>query len=135
MRKRLGRRMAEWVVDTSAVLAFVFGEPGGAEMEPLFDKGMISAVNLSEVIGKMIDRRVSVGSEWDDVAELGMEIVSVDQDLGIQAGELRLKTANSGFSLGDRLCLALAKREALPVLTADRPWADLNIGVEVRLIR
>jgi len=38
-------------------------------------------------------------------------------------------------SLGDRVCLALARRRGLPVLTTDKPWADLDLGIEVRLIR
>ncbi|MBD0021417.1 PIN domain-containing protein [Gordonia pseudamarae] len=34
-----------------------------------------------------------------------------------------------GLSLGDRLCLALGHRRALPVLTADRAWGGRD-GVE-----
>jgi len=35
----------------------------------------------------------------------------------------------------DRACLALGARLGIPVLTADRDWADLNIGITVQLIR
>jgi PIN domain nuclease of toxin-antitoxin system len=47
------------------------------------------------------------------------------------------QTRPLGLSLGDRACLALARRERLPALTADRIWlqAGTLIGVEVRLIR
>ena len=40
-----------------------------------------------------------------------------------------------GLSLGDRACLALAMRERSRVLTADRAWSDLDLGVELALIR
>jgi PIN domain nuclease of toxin-antitoxin system len=40
-----------------------------------------------------------------------------------------------GLSLADRACLALAKQRGLPVLTADRIWQTLDLGVAVVLIR
>ena len=78
---------------------------------------------------------MSPGAERDTLLDLGMEVVPVDQELGAKAGELRRGTTHVGVSLGDRICLALAMRERLPVLTADRAWAKLDIGVDVRLIR
>lgn len=40
-----------------------------------------------------------------------------------------------GLSLGDRACLALGMKMNLPVLTADRAWAKLDLGVQVNLLR
>lgn len=40
-----------------------------------------------------------------------------------------------GLSLGDRACLSLAVLRGLPVLTADRVWARLTVGIEVHCIR
>jgi PIN domain nuclease of toxin-antitoxin system len=44
-------------------------------------------------------------------------------------------TKAHGLSLADRACLALAKRLDLPVVTADRDWAGLDLGITVQLIR
>jgi len=44
-------------------------------------------------------------------------------------------TATGALSLGDRACLALGERLGLPVVTADRAWADLDLDVAVSLIR
>jgi PIN domain nuclease of toxin-antitoxin system len=39
------------------------------------------------------------------------------------------------LSLGDRACLALGLRLGSPVVTADRVWATVDVGVEIVLIR
>jgi len=44
-------------------------------------------------------------------------------------------TRSAGLSLADRACLALALRLGYGVLTADRQWSNLDIGLEVKLIR
>lgn len=51
------------------------------------------------------------------------------------AAELWEKTRLHGLSLADRACLALALEKKLPVLTADQSWSQLDIDVEVQLIR
>jgi PIN domain nuclease of toxin-antitoxin system len=58
-----------------------------------------------------------------------------DADLAHRTGRLWPVTAHLGLSLADRACLALAMREGLPVLTGDRAWATLDLGVDVVLIR
>jgi PIN domain nuclease of toxin-antitoxin system len=37
--------------------------------------------------------------------------------------------------VGDRACLALARSRALSALTTDRTWRDIDIDVEVEVIR
>ena len=61
----------------------------------------------------------------------------MDAALSYEAGMLRSITLESGLSLGDRCCLALAKREGLPALTAKRRWPLIAeaAGVTVELIR
>jgi PIN domain nuclease of toxin-antitoxin system len=65
------------------------------------------------------------------------EIVAPDRDLAFDAGLLFSLTGAAGLSLGDRACLALARRRAATALTADRAWARVAeaVGVEVELIR
>lgn len=48
---------------------------------------------------------------------------------------LRAVTRRYGLSLGDRACLALAMREQSRVLTADRAWLKLHLGVDIAVIR
>jgi ribonuclease VapC len=53
----------------------------------------------------------------------------------IDAGRLRPLTRDVGLSLGDRACLALARRLDAPALTADTDWQGVAHGVELRPIR
>jgi PIN domain nuclease of toxin-antitoxin system len=64
-----------------------------------------------------------------------VRVIAFGIDLADRTGELRLLTRRLGLSLGDRACLALAEREKLPVITADRKWQLTDIGVQIQVIR
>lgn len=123
------------VLDTSAVLAFLRGEPGGDSIGPLLPVARLSAVNLTEAVSKLIDRGAQPDIAVRRIRSLRMEVISFAFEHAERAGELRQATRHLGLSLGDRACLALAQQLGAPVYTADRDWAKLHIGVEVRLIR
>ncbi|MGO9959663.1 MAG: twitching motility protein PilT [Solirubrobacteraceae bacterium] len=53
----------------------------------------------------------------------------------LAAAALFPKTTTKGLSLGDRSCLALAQRLGAPALTAEHVWAELELDIEVQLIR
>lgn len=127
--------MTEVVLDSSAILA-VFREERGRDMvaSRLF-QGLTCSVNLTEVVTKMLDQGIALFDIEETVSGLCGRIIDFDRDLAIQAGLLRTATHHKGLSLGDRACLALAMRERLPVMTADRAWSDLDLPVEVVLIR
>jgi ribonuclease VapC len=62
-------------------------------------------------------------------------VVDFDVPQAKVAGDLRRLTRIQGLSLGDRACLALAQALGLPAMTADRAWAGLEVGIEIRTIR
>ena len=119
------------VIDASAAIAYLLNETGGDAVVPHLRAGLISAVNLTEVVTRLI----RTGQNPMRAHYLGCRVVDHDADLADRTGRLWPLTMHLGLSLGDRACLALALREGLPVLTGDRPWAGLTIGVDVRLIR
>jgi len=123
------------VFDSSAALAILLDEPRRAEFDDHLDSAAISAVNLAEVATKLIDRGVTPVAMQGALGRLGFDVVALDGELAIQAALLRNATRRFGLSLGDRACLALARHLKLPVVTADRAWQDLDVGVEVLLIR
>ena len=128
-------QMIELVLDSSAVLAWFRDEPGGSEAGEAMARALISTVNLAEVVSKLVEN----GHDPEEAIELAREIpcrsVPFDEEMAMTAGALRGVTRRHGLSLGDRACLALARAENCPVLTADRVWSRLEVGVEIRMLR
>jgi len=127
--------MPKAVLDASALLAFMNAERGADAVAAIIGEAVMSSVNLSEVVGWLTKRKVPVETILGLPSISDLEILSFDRALSVDAGLLVKDTAPAGLSLGDRACLALARRERLPAYTADRAWSKLDIGVEVRVIR
>lgn len=127
--------MTDVVLDASAVLAYLQGEPGGETVAKHLTTASIGAVNYSEVIGKLTDKGLDAANVDAVLASIGLDVVEFDREQARDAGFLRAVTRKRGLSLGDRACLALGRARGVPVLTADRAWADVDAGVKVRLLR
>ena len=123
------------VLDASAALAVLKHEPGDDVVKRYVPGAIMSAVNVAEAGTKLAERGMEEDGVRVAIATLGLEIVAFDGDQAHACSSLRATTRHKGLSLGDRACLVLAKRLGLPALTADRIWAELDVGVEVRLIR
>jgi PIN domain nuclease of toxin-antitoxin system len=124
------------VLDASALLAFVKDEAGAdAVTSALAGQAVIGAVNLAEVVTKLADDGWTEAGARATIAACGTDTVSFDEETAYEAGLLRAATRHLGLSLGDRACLALARRLGAPVLTADRTWGNLDVGVKIEVIR
>ena len=127
--------MPDLIVDTSVVIAFFKGERGWEAAGDLLSRAGMCSVNAAELVAKFIDFGKSGAEARELVRALGIEIVPADETLALDSGALREGTRHLGLSLGDRFCLALGRRERLPVYTADRQWAGFSGDIDVRLIR
>lgn len=127
--------MGKVVLDASAILALVNDEPGATLVAEALEEAVVSAVNLSEVVGKLLETGMPRAEAENILGGLGLEVLPFDEAAAWNAGALRTGTKKAGLSLGDRACLALAKELDLPALTADSAWAKTPAGVEVRLVR
>lgn len=125
------------VLDASALVALLRDEPGADRVKSIVQDSAMTAVNQSEVVAILaraglyeIDIRTLLGP-------LPVTWIEFDSELAFSAGMLGPTTRGAGLSLGDRACLALAKRLAVPAMTTDRVWADIAsaVGVKVDLIR
>jgi len=131
------------VLDASALLAYLQDEPGAQLVADAIALGVcISAVNLAEVLGQVTDRGVypdSLAAELTTRGLLGGAITIEPFTMGdaIDVARLRPLTRVAGLSLGDRACLALARRLDTRAITADTAWiqVDADAGVELTQIR
>jgi len=123
------------VLDASALLALVFQEAGTAVVEQHLAESCMSTINLAEVLAKVARDDMDVAALREGLERSAIEWVPFGFDDAEQAALLVPATRAHGLSLGDRACLALAKARNLPVLTGDKAWAKVDVGVEIRLIR
>lgn len=124
-----------YVLDASALLCVMLGEPGADAIEALMPEALIGAVNLSEVVAKLQEQGVPDSLIDESLDDLGLTVIPFDADLAMRAGKLRAMTRRSGLSLGDRACLALAMTTGATALTTDRAWAGLSLDVGVQVVR
>ncbi len=127
--------MAEVVLDASAILAYLFNEPGADMVAAVLLRSIVSPVNVAEVISKLIDHGFSADAAETTIGLLGCEIAPADAAVGLAAGKLHAMTRGRGVSLGDRFCLSLAARLGLPAFSANRSWKSLGLNLEITLIR
>ena len=92
-------------------------------------------MNLAEVLTRTLGRGGELARADAQLRVLPIVIVDFDREDAVAAAALRGSTRHIGLSLGDRCCLALGLKLGLPVITTDKGWAELELGVHVELIR
>ena len=128
--------MASIVFDASAILALLRDEPGANIVARYIGDGLISGVNLQEVIKSLLRREVPIDAALAMLDALYLDVRPHGRDDAVAAARLYPATKEFGSGLGDRTCMALAIAEGLPVLTADREWARIEIpGLKLLLAR
>jgi len=123
------------VLDASALLAFLHGENGSEAVAGSLDGALVSTVNWSEVVQKAVAHGVDVRGMRDDFVGLGLSFSAFSVAQAELVAGLWRETHALGLSLADRACLSLGMVHDCPVLTADRAWKQLQIGLDIRLIR
>src|SRR3989442_12599736 len=102
--------MSPIVLDASAALAILFGEAGTDAFgrDPrLLDRAVMSAVNVAEVMAKLVVKGVSAERAWSMATQPVREIVDFNGIHARLAGSLIAETRLRGWSLADRRCPGL----------------------------
>jgi PIN domain nuclease of toxin-antitoxin system len=123
------------VLDASALLAFLFDEQGADEVQPHIPVSVMSTVNWSEVAQWLLVRGADPAEAHQGLVDTGLRIEALSRPDAEAAARLHAATRTAGLSLGDRCCLALARRLGCAVFTADAAWTAVDVGADVRLVR
>jgi len=118
---------AQFVLDASALLSILVDERGHQRVHEILDRSRIHAVNLAEVIARLVRSGMPAGRAVATLHELHLE---VEEEFGASqaefCGALLGTRRDLGLSLGDGVCLTLAACSAAVAVTADRRWKDLD---------
>ncbi|HWU48278.1 MAG TPA: type II toxin-antitoxin system VapC family toxin [Asticcacaulis sp.] len=123
------------VLDASALLAMLLYEPGRETVLAALKGAAVSAVNMSEVYAKIAEKGLDMEAARKAFSTLPFEVTPFDEAHAFLAGQLRVATRAYGLSFGDRACLATAMLAKRAVLTADRAWLRLDLGIDIVAIR
>ena len=133
--------MKATVLDTSALLALLFDEPGAEKIENLFNQAaeadkpmLISAVNWAEVLYKIQQRKGATGFEGARLLERTMPLAVelVDRDMAEAAAQL--KNAH-GLGLADAFAAALAKSKKAELITADTEFKSVEREIKINWLK
>jgi len=124
-----------YILDASALLCLLQNEKGAERIAEVLPQAQIGAVNFSEAFGKLVEAGLDEGTVDSLIGSLQMQVIPFDREQARLAGSLRRTTRESGLSLGDRACLALASIQGAVALTCDKSWTRLEIGCRVELVR
>ena len=129
--------MKNSVLDSYAVLAFLFQEKDYEKVLDLFEKAaqadqplLIAAPNWAEV-RYIVERKVGA-ARWHEARHkllgLPLEVVPADQSLAELAGEIK---AAKSISLADCFAAALAKQEKADLYTGDPEFRSVEKDVKL----
>ncbi len=125
------------VLDSYAVLAYLFAEPGHEKVVSLLEKAadagknaLIASPNWAE-IRYQVERKAGA-AKWEEIREkllgLPIEIVPADQKLAETAGEIK---AHKKMSLADCFAAALARDRKADLYTGDPEFREVEEELRV----
>jgi ribonuclease VapC len=124
-----------YILDASALLAVLNSEGGKDIVVQTLDSAIISTVNGSETLKKLIERGVPPNEARALLNSFDVPFQAFDEEISYHAAKLWPITRAKGISFADRACLATAIVLSGTAITADRAWLDLDLPCPIELIR
>ena len=120
----------QFVLDASALLSILLDERGHQRVHTILDRSRIHAVNLAEVVGRLVRSGMPAKRAVATLHELHLEVEEEFRARQAEfCGALLGTRRDLGLSLGDCVCLTLAACSGAVAVTADRRWNELDGAV------
>ena len=120
------------VLDSTAVLAVLFDEPGAGSVIDMLQDSLLSSVSLAEIHSRLLANGNPSAQAWNRLLSLGFEVVPFSDEQARLAGEFVLllgelpgNSRPQRLSLAERACLALALERDATVYTTNRAWKNM----------
>ena len=127
---------AEYVLDSTAVIAVLYAEPGHQYINEVLHKSAVSTVNLAEIVNKLAQRGSTSEALRESLIRLKLQVIDWTEAMAYESAEFTHFSKSHGISLGDRACLTLAKQLRATAVTSDRAWRRLPaLGVRIMIFR
>ena len=123
------------VLDSSAVIALLLNEKGAEKVSGYEGYTAISAINLAEVCIRMVEIGMTEEKIQQILSSIRVQIFPFDVEQAYAVSRFCNLARKYGMSLSNCACIQLGKHLNLPVMTADRAWTKVDLGVKVVLIR
>ena len=129
--------MASKIVFDSSALIMLFAKEKGYEfIRHHMKNAIISSVNIAEVYKYCIEVQKLTEDDCRSLKKLsGIKIINFCEEQALITAKIIKETKQYGLSLGDRACIALAMLENCPVLTCDKIWQKVDLGIEFLMAR
>ena len=129
--------MASKIVFDSSALIMLFAKEKGYEIiKQHMKNAIISSVNIAEVYKYCIEVQNLTEDDCRSLIKLsGIKIIEFCEEQALITAKIIKKTKPYGLSLGDRACIALAMLKKHPVLTCDKIWQKVDLGIEFLMAR
>ena len=114
-------------------MAILMNERIAIQSMPSIRWATMSTVNVAEVWTKLAELDEAVQNAGGLLLKALRNIEPFTETQARRTGDLR--RFGKHISLGDRACLALAMELSADLYTADRAWAEFDVGCKIHLIR
>ena len=117
------------------MLALLLYEDGADFVAARLDAAEASIINVCEVMTKAVEAGGSAKETGALLEAWGVRVRAFREAHAVKNAELRPATKHLGLGFGDRAALVQSFFTDRPVLTSDKDWSKLNLGIEIIQIR